>query len=112
MDAEDLDFENNTFDYVVTNCVFCSVPDPVKGLKEIQRVMKPSGKLIMIEHVLSKIPLIAFIENINNPLTKLLTGVNINRDTGENIINAGFKIIKTENLALYDVFKLFIAVKI
>jgi demethylmenaquinone methyltransferase/2-methoxy-6-polyprenyl-1,4-benzoquinol methylase len=112
MNAENLDFDDDSFDYVVTSCVFCSVPDPVRGLKEIRRVLKPKGKLVMMEHVLSKNPFIAVIEHVNNPLTKLITGVNINRDTGQNIISAGFKIIKEKNLALFDVFKLFVAEKI
>ncbi|MCB0652826.1 MAG: class I SAM-dependent methyltransferase [Saprospiraceae bacterium] len=47
MDAQDMDFEDDTFDTVVTSCVFCSVPDPVKGLKEIRRVLKPGGMLLM-----------------------------------------------------------------
>src|SRR5699024_12698595 len=49
MDAEKMDFPDNTFDNVVSTCVFCSVPDPVKGLKEIRRVVKPEGKIVMLE---------------------------------------------------------------
>ena len=111
MDAENLKFKDNSFDYVVTTCVFCSVPDPIKGLKEIRRVLKPTGKLIMIEHVLSKNPIIALIEHINNPLTKFFMGVNINRNTRQNITQAGMKIAEDRNLALFDVFRLFIAEK-
>ena len=111
MNAEYLDFENDHFDYVVTSCVFCSVPDPVKGLMEIRRVLKPSGKLIMMEHVLSEHVLIALIEHMNNPISKLLTGVNINRNTCQNVIDAGMKISDEKNLALFDVFKLFVAEK-
>lgn len=44
MDAQDMKFEDNTFDTVITSCVFCSVPDPIKGLKEIRRVCKNNGK--------------------------------------------------------------------
>ena len=111
MDVENLKFGDNSFDYVVTTCVFCSVPDPIKGLEEIRRVLKPTGKLIMIEHVLSKNPIIALIEHIHNPMTKLFMGVNINRNTKQNIIRAGMKIAEDRNLALLDVFRLFIARK-
>jgi len=97
-DVENLNFKDNSFDYVVTSCVFCSVPHPEKGLKEIKRVLKPTGKLIMIEHVLSKNPLIAFIENALNPLIRSFMGANINRDIRQNIINAGMGIIKDKNL--------------
>ncbi len=111
MDAENLHFKDNSFDYVVTSCVFCSVPNPIKGLKEIRRVLKPTGRLIMIEHVLSKNPVIALIEHVINPLTRLIMGANINRNTKQNIIKSGMKIVEDRNLALFDVFRLFIAKK-
>ena len=111
MDAENLKFKNDSFDYVVATCVFCSVPNPIKGLEEIRMVLKPTGKLILIEHVLSKNPIIALIENIINPISKLFMGVNINRDTKQNIIQAGLIITEERNLALLDVFKLFKAKK-
>ncbi|MCG9478705.1 MAG: methyltransferase domain-containing protein [Actinomycetia bacterium] len=109
MDVENLAFESKSFDYVITSTVFCSVPHPVKGLKEIQRVLKPEGRAVMIEHVRSKGRLASFLQDLLNPITRLLTGININRDTGQNIKKVGMVIVREENLALGDVFKLFIA---
>lgn len=111
MDAENLNFKDNSFDYVITSCVFCSVPNPVKGLKEIKRVLKPTGELVMLEHVLSKNQIIALIEHILNPITKYIMGVNINRNTKQNIIKSGMKIVEDKKLALLDIFRLFIAKK-
>jgi ubiquinone/menaquinone biosynthesis C-methylase UbiE len=54
MNAESLAFPDNTFDTVATVCVFCTVPHPVVGLEECRRVLKPGGKLLMFEHVMSK----------------------------------------------------------
>lgn len=53
MDAQDLKFPDNTFDTVLSSFVFCSVPDPIRGLKEVERVCKPGGKVVLLEHVLS-----------------------------------------------------------
>ncbi len=111
MNAEDLKFKKDSFDYVIATCVFCSVPNPIKGLNEIRRVLKPKGKLILIEHVLSENPIIALIEEVHNPITKYLLGVNINRNTRKNILKAGFKMVEEKNLALLDVFRLFVAEK-
>ncbi|MBI2548203.1 methyltransferase domain-containing protein [Candidatus Woesearchaeota archaeon] len=111
MDVEHLEFPENTFDYVITSCVFCSVPNPVNGLKEINRVLKPTGKLIMIEHVLSKHTLIAWCEYLHNPITKRLFGAEIVRDTKTNIFRAGLNLEEDKNLALFDVFRLFVAKK-
>ncbi len=111
MDVENLDFEDNSFDYVITSSVFCSVPDPLKGLKEIKRVLKPTGKLVMVEHVLSNNRLIASFENFFNPLVRLITGVNINRNTKQKIIDSGLEVIKEKNLAMLDVIRMYEARK-
>ncbi|MFZ5645731.1 MAG: class I SAM-dependent methyltransferase [Bacillota bacterium] len=91
MDAQNMDFPDNTFDTVVATCVFCSVPDPVKGFQEIKRVCKPGGQVILLEHVRSENPLLGKIMDILNPLTVRLTGANINRDTVANLQKAGLK---------------------
>jgi len=98
MDAQNMDFPDNTFDRVFTTCVFCSVPDPIKGLKEIRRVCKPDGKIIMIEHVRSEKKVLGLIMDILNPLTVNLYGANINRKTVENIKMAGFTEVEVTNL--------------
>ncbi len=51
MDVQQLDFPDNYFDTVFATFVFCSVPDPVAGLKELKRVCKPEGKLLLLEHM-------------------------------------------------------------
>jgi ubiquinone/menaquinone biosynthesis C-methylase UbiE len=111
MDAQNLKFKSNSFDYIVTTCILCSIPDPVKALKEMKRVLKPNGKILMIEHVLSKNKLIALFEKIHNPITRFFLGVDINRNTKQNIKKSGLQLIKDKNLALKDVFRLFIAKK-
>jgi demethylmenaquinone methyltransferase/2-methoxy-6-polyprenyl-1,4-benzoquinol methylase len=107
MDAQKLKFKNNSFDYVVGSFVLCSIPDPVKALKEIRRVVKPKGKIIFLEHVLSKYKLLAFWEHLHNPITSQVFGFNVNRDTKQNIIKSGLDINYDERLAFFDVFRRF-----
>ncbi|MDP3728921.1 MAG: methyltransferase domain-containing protein [bacterium] len=111
MDAQNIDFKENNFDYIVTTFVLCSIPDPIKALKEMQRLIKKDGKVIMIEHVRSKNFLLAFWQDIHNPLTKFFFGANINRDTKQNIEKAGLIITKDQALAFGDVLRLFEARK-
>lgn len=106
MDGEHLAFTDDCFDYVVTTFVLCSIPDPVAALKEMKRVCKPDGMVINIEHMKSKHAILSMIEEIFNPLTYRLTGVNINRRTVENIKIAGLNLISEQNLAVKDVFRL------
>lgn len=105
MDAENLEFPDNSFDYVVTTFVLCSIPDPVKALKEMRRILKPSGELIALEHMRSSDPLIARIEDFVNPIMFSLIGLDMTRNTVKSIEKAGFTIEEAKSLAFRDVFK-------
>lgn len=98
MDAQQMQFEDDTFDYVIATCVFCSVPDPIAGMKEMLRVCKPEGTILLLEHMRSDNPLVGKIMDLLNPLTVRLTGANINRKTLDNIAKAGLRLEKNERL--------------
>lgn len=105
MDAEHLDFPDDSFDYVVTTFVLCSIPDPVVALREIHRVLKPGGEMINLEHMRSENRFIAAYEDFINPFSVVLFGINVNRKTVENIKKAGFEIKVVKNLLIKDVFR-------
>ncbi|MEW9122333.1 MAG: class I SAM-dependent methyltransferase [Thermotaleaceae bacterium] len=94
-DIQKLPFADNTFDSIVSSCVFCSVPDPVMGLKELRRVCKPSGKIYMLEHMRSEDKFLGLMMDLLNPLTVRLWGANINRTTINNIESSGL-LLETE----------------
>jgi ubiquinone/menaquinone biosynthesis C-methylase UbiE len=105
MDVQDLTFEDNTFDTVLDSFVFCSVPDPILGLKEIGRVVKPGGKILMLEHVLSANKVVASIMNFMNPIMVRMMGANMNRKTVENVTISGLRIERVTDLRA-GIFKL------
>ncbi len=107
-DAQLLPFKDHQFDTVLATFVFCSVPDPVLGLSEIRRVLKPEGRLLLLEHVLPENRFLAEWFNRLNAYTVRRIGVNINRTTAQNIRRAGFDILEEHNL-LSTIFKLFVA---
>ncbi len=88
-DAEALPFADATFDTVTATCVFCSVADPVRGLKEARRVLKPDGELRLLEHVRPSNPLLGRVFDWLSPLTRRLMGPEINRRTEANVESAG-----------------------
>lgn len=90
MDVEQLVFPDNSFDTVITSCVFCAVPNPIQGIKEMRRVCRPDGKIIMVEHVRSNKKVLGKLMDWLNPITVTLMGEHINRDTENNILKAGF----------------------
>ncbi|MGP4071281.1 class I SAM-dependent methyltransferase [Piscibacillus sp. B03] len=98
MDVENLEFEDNSFDYIVSTCVFCSVPNPVKGFKELRRVIKPNGKIVMLEHMRSENEIIGKVLDFFNPVSVNLIGVNINRKTLSNLYQANLEVDEQEFL--------------
>ena len=105
MDVQNLEFEDNTFDSVVASFVFCSVPDPVLGLKEVERVCKPGGKVLLLEHVLAANPILAWLMSLANPVVVRLMGANINRRTAENVGESGLVVEQVTELGA-GIFKL------
>ncbi|TAK57225.1 MAG: methyltransferase domain-containing protein [Dehalococcoidia bacterium] len=89
MDAQELGFPDGTFDAVLATCVFCSVPDPVQGLREAWRVLRPGGRLLLLDHVRSDNPVLGKLMDWFNPIVVRMEGANINRRTEENVRAAG-----------------------
>jgi ubiquinone/menaquinone biosynthesis C-methylase UbiE len=105
-DVQALDFAADSFDMVITSCVFCSVTDPIRGFQEVRRVLRPGGTGMHLEHVRSKHPLIGKLMDILNPLVVRMAGANINRDTAENIRRSGLGLLEEQDL-WFDILKLF-----
>lgn len=99
MDVQHLAFPDHCFDTVFATFVFCSVPDPVTGLRELRRVCKPDGRLFLLEHMRPGNAVFGFLFDILNPVVVRLMGANINRRTMDNIRRAGWKIRKAEQLS-------------
>ncbi|MCD6139648.1 MAG: methyltransferase domain-containing protein [Thermococcus sp.] len=110
MDAQNMELDDNTFDTVVSTFVFCTVPDPIKGLKEAYRVLKPGGTAIFLEHMKSNLRLLNIPLYLMEPFIKTLLGTSMLRETQKNIEKAGFKIEKVENL-FFNIVRLIIATK-
>lgn len=98
MDAQHLAFPAGTFDAAVATFVFCSVPDPVAGLRELGRVVRPGGDIWLLEHMRVDRPVIGPLMDLLNPLVVRVMGANINRRTVENVRRAGLTIVAVEPL--------------
>ena len=104
MDVCALPFPDESFDTVVTVCTFCSVPKPIAGLRELRRVLRSGGRLLMFEHVRSRIGPLAILLDLMTPITRRF-GPDLNRDTVSNVERAGFRITREENVYL-DIVKI------
>ena len=105
MDAQALALRDAAFDVVVATFVFCSVPDPTLGLREIGRVLRPGGRVLLLEHVRSRLPFVGRCMDWLNPVSVWFQGANINRNTVGNVERAGLRAVRADNLFL-DIFML------
>ncbi len=88
-DAQQLPFRDGAFDAAAATFVFCSVPDPVLGLREVGRVVRPGGAVHLLEHVRSANRILGKLMDVLNPIVVRLAGANINRDTVANVAQSG-----------------------
>ena len=96
-DAEDLAFRDGSFDTVLATCVFCTVPDPVRGLREARRVLKDGGEVVLLEHMRPK-GFLGKLFDLLDPIASRLMGPHINRRTLDNIRRAGLVVVEERNV--------------
>lgn len=108
MDIQNMSLESERFDCVLASFVFCNVPDPEQALLECHRVLKPGGRLILLEHMSSDKIILKHLMNWLDPLTMMLLGDHINRKTLSLVDTAGFRTEIVKNL-LVDIVRLIVA---
>jgi ubiquinone/menaquinone biosynthesis C-methylase UbiE len=96
--AEDLPFEDDTYDVAVSTLVLCGVSDQPRALRQLRRVLRPGGQLLFIEHVRSGDARLARRQDRMNPLNRLLACCDCNRPTLTSIQEAGFTVTQVEHL--------------
>jgi len=106
-DAEDLAFRDGAFDTVLATCVFCTVPDPVRGLREARRVLKDGGEVILLEHMRPQ-GVLGRLFDLLDPMASRLMGPHINRRTLDNIRRAGLVVVE-ERTVFSDWIKVIVA---
>jgi ubiquinone/menaquinone biosynthesis C-methylase UbiE len=98
--AEDLPFDDDTFDVVVSTLVLCGVDDQPRAVREIRRVLRPHGRLLLLEHLRSSDSKLAKTQDRLNWLNRLVVCCDCNRPTLDTITDAGFEINTLEHTSL------------
>jgi ubiquinone/menaquinone biosynthesis C-methylase UbiE len=84
LNGENLPMEDEFFDSVVSTWTMCSIQNIEQAMKEIQRVLKPGGRLFFIEHGLSDDKKVQSWQNCLNPIQKIWAdGCHLNRNIQE-----------------------------
>lgn len=100
-DVAHLPFSDDVFDAVTATCVFCSVADPVLSLREVARVVRPDGKVLLLEHVRPRNRLLGLIADKLSLITRRLIGSEINRRTEDNVAAAGLEIVDLRSKGIW-----------
>ena len=98
--AEDLPFEDASFDTAVSTLVLCGVDDQPRALRELRRVLRPGGRLLFIEHVRSGDADEARFQDRMNGLNRFVVGCDCNRSTLDSIRAAGFQVTEVQHTVM------------
>lgn len=99
-DTQHLPFKDGAFDTALATFVFCSVPDPVRGLTEAARVTAADGRVVLLEHVRPENAILGRLADLVNHLWARMGVDNINRDTAANMRSAGMELLREEKYRL------------
>ncbi len=99
--GEDLPFDDDSFDCVVTTLVLCMVEDHESVIKEVKRIIRPGGHFLFYEHVISQNAGMRRFQRCLNPAWRFCTtGCNLDRDIGLAVLNGGFKKVEMKSFDL------------
>ena len=105
--AQQLPFPDDHFDAAFATLVFCSIPDPATAFRELARVVKPGGRIVLFEHVRPS-GILGHVFDLFNRLTVALIDDHFNRRTAETARLSGLEMVEVRRKAL-GIFNLIVA---
>ena len=97
--AEQLPFPDASFDAAFATLVFCSVASPQKSFAELRRVVRPGGRVALLEHVRPR-GILGFLFDALSILTVALFEDHFNRQTADEARHAGLKLVRVDRRVL------------
>jgi ubiquinone/menaquinone biosynthesis C-methylase UbiE len=108
MDAQQLAFPDHTFDTVAISLALCTVPDPEAALREMNRVCKPDGRIVLLEHVRSSVWPVGVLQRLISQIQERHNGCHLARETIDLARRCGL-VIEREDQRLLGIFRLVVA---
>lgn len=95
-DAQNLPFSDASFDIVVATLALCTIPDDRRAVTEAARVLRPGGRLLLLEHVRSPVLPVRLLQRVLEPLTLLIDHDHLLREPLRHVENAGLAVERVE----------------
>ena len=105
-DAQHLPFADATFDTVVATLALCSIPNDEVAVAEAARVLRPGGRLVLLEHVRSPSVIVRTVQRLLDPVFLWLEGDHLLREPDKRVAKAGLQIELLERSKLGIVLRL------
>ena len=96
-DAQNLPFPDASFDSVVATLALCTIPDDRRAVIEAARVLRPGGRLLLLEHVRSSVLPVRLLQHALEPLTLLIDHDHLLREPLRHVENAGLAVERIEH---------------
>jgi ubiquinone/menaquinone biosynthesis C-methylase UbiE len=110
-DAHNLPFEAESFDTAVCTYSLCNIPDPQRAVDEMKRVLRPGGKLILVDHIRAASKPVFWLQKTIEFLSARLEGEHMTRRPGDQVEAAGFDIVERDRMAVAGMVERLVAVK-
>lgn len=107
LDATALPFPDASFDTVTISLTLCTVPDPERTLREMSRVCRPDGRLVLLEHVRAPNPMLAWLQKKLTPAQVRRMGCHFDRPTDRLVREMGFPVERDDH-RLFSIFHLMV----
>ena len=95
-DVEMLEFNEDSFDTIISSTSFCAYQEPVDVLNKFQKWCKPDGKILMLEHGISTNTFLAGMQSMLDPLALRVVGCHQNRNISAIVEKSDVKLIREE----------------
>jgi ubiquinone/menaquinone biosynthesis C-methylase UbiE len=99
-DAQALEFPDNSFDTIVCTLALCTIPDPQRAIAEARRVLRPGGRILLLEHVRSPVLPVRLLERLLEPLAVRFAADHLTREPLDYLTAEGFEIEQLERSKL------------
>lgn len=109
-DAHHLPFDDGSFDTVVCTLSLCNIPDLLQALGEMRRVLRPGGRLVLVDHVRSSVTPVHWLQKGLEVLSLRIDGDHMTRRPAEAVEQLGFDITERERFR-WGIVERLVAVK-